>query len=239
MGRASNVQIVFSNNIYKAGVLITVTDTFIFLFMDKYGLRKLEAFFAVLITTMAFSFGFEYIKAAPDQAEVIYGITVPHCRNCGPAQLLQAIGIIGAVIMPHNIYLHSALVKSREIDRKKESEIKEANKYFFIESAVALFISFLINVFVVSVFAESFYGKTLGELNATAQNFYDDHFHGVAPYPIFPITNGSNINDTDVPVDIFKGGVFLGAEYGISSYYIWAIGILAAGQSSTMTGMFV
>jgi len=64
--------------------------------------------------------------------------------------------------MPHNIYLHSALVKSREIDRKKVEEVKEANKYFFIESALALFVSFLINVFVVSVFAESFYGKGLG-----------------------------------------------------------------------------
>ena len=58
------------------GVVITVTDTFIFLFLDKYGLRKLEAFFAVLITTMAISFGFEYGVAKPDQGEVIYGILV-------------------------------------------------------------------------------------------------------------------------------------------------------------------
>jgi len=72
--------------------------------------------------------------------------------------------------MPHNIYLHSALVKSREIDRKEVDEVKEANKYFFIESALALFVSFLINVFVVSVFAESFYGKGLGS-EFIAQNF--------------------------------------------------------------------
>ena len=71
--------------------------------------------------------------------------------------------------MPHNIYLHSALVKSREVDRKKFQEVKEANKYFFIESALALFISFIINVFVVSVFADAFYGKTLQELNHTAE----------------------------------------------------------------------
>ena len=118
-----------------------------------------------------------------------------------------------------------------------EAVVSEANKYFFIESALALFISFLINVFVVSVFAESFYGKTLSELNSTAQTFYDDNFGGQTPYSIFPIQNGSDLNSTDVPVDIFKGGVFLGAEYGIASYYIWAIGILAAGQSSTMTGL--
>ena len=150
------------------GVLITIVDTVVFLFLDKYGLRKLEAFFAVLITTMAISFGFEYVKAAPDQSEVIYGIVVPHCTNCGIPQLTQAIGIIGAVIMPHNIYLHSALVRSRQIDRKKKKEIKEANMYFFIESGLALFVSFIINVFVVSVFAEGFYGQTLESLNTTA-----------------------------------------------------------------------
>ena len=70
--------------------------------------------------------------------------------------------------MPHNIYLHSALVRSREVDRRKPKEIKEANMYFFIESAMALFVSFIINVFVVSVFAEGFYGKTLENLNTTA-----------------------------------------------------------------------
>ena len=75
--------------------------------------------------------------------------------------------------MPHNIYLHSALVKSREIDRKKVEEVKEANKYFFIESALALFVSFLINVFVVSVFAESFYGKGLGSKFSTEIHFWN------------------------------------------------------------------
>ena len=119
--------------------MITVTDTFLFLFLDKYGLRKLEAFFALLITTMAMSFGFEYIKAAPDQAEVIYGITVPHCTDCGTAQLVQAIGIIGAVIMPHNIYLHSALVKSREIDRRKVNEVKVKGRKILFTLFIYLF----------------------------------------------------------------------------------------------------
>ena len=71
------------------GVLITIVDTVVFLFLDKYGLRKLEAFFAILITTMAISFGFEYVQAAPDQKEVVYGIVVPHCTNCGVPQLAQ------------------------------------------------------------------------------------------------------------------------------------------------------
>ncbi|XP_016121482.1 natural resistance-associated macrophage protein 2-like [Sinocyclocheilus grahami] len=94
-----------------AGVLITIIDTFVFLFLDKYGLRKLEAFFGFLITIMALSFGYEYVRVAPDQAAVLKGMFVPYCSGCGPAQLEQAVGIVGAVIMPHNIYLHSALVK--------------------------------------------------------------------------------------------------------------------------------
>ncbi|MGH0173576.1 UNVERIFIED_CONTAM: hypothetical protein FKN15_065686 [Acipenser sinensis] len=146
------------------GVLITIVDTFVFLFLDKYGLRKLEAFFGFLITIMAITFGYEYVMVKPDQGELLKGMFLPYCQGCGAPQLEQAVGIVGAVIMPHNIYLHSALVKSRQIDRSNKSEVKEANKYFFIESCVALFISFLINVFVVAVFAEAFYGRTNEEV---------------------------------------------------------------------------
>uniref|UniRef100_A0A8C9XH00 Solute carrier family 11 member 2 n=1 Tax=Sander lucioperca TaxID=283035 RepID=A0A8C9XH00_SANLU len=188
------------------GVLITITDTFVFLFLDKYGLRKLEAFFGFLITVMALSFGYEYVLVSPDQGELLKGMFLPYCAGCGPPQLEQAVGIVGAVIMPHNIYLHSALVKSRDIDRKNKKELKEANKYYFIESTVALFVSFLINVFVVAVFAQAFYGKT-------------------------------NIEMVGVHVPPSRG-VVLGCVFGPAALYIWAIGILAAGQSSTMTGTY-
>ena len=53
----------------------------------------------------------QYVMVAPDQAEVVKGLFIPYCKDCGPKQILQAVGIIGAIIMPHNIYLHSALVK--------------------------------------------------------------------------------------------------------------------------------
>uniref|UniRef100_A0AAR2IMT7 Solute carrier family 11 member 2 n=1 Tax=Pygocentrus nattereri TaxID=42514 RepID=A0AAR2IMT7_PYGNA len=190
------------------GVIITIGDTLIFLCCDKWGLRKLEAFFGFLITVMAVTFGYEYVTVAPNQAEVLKGMFVPYCRGCGSAELEQAIGIVGAVIMPHNIYLHSALVKSRQIDRANNREVKEANKYFFIEASIALFVSFLINLFVVAVFAEAFYGKT-----------------NIFFYILFP--------------DIFiSQGAVLGCYFGPAALYIWAIGILAAGQSSTMTGTY-
>uniref|UniRef100_A0A8C8C0H9 Solute carrier family 11 member 2 n=1 Tax=Oncorhynchus tshawytscha TaxID=74940 RepID=A0A8C8C0H9_ONCTS len=204
------------------GVLITIIDTFVFLFLDKYGLRKLEAFFGFLITIMAvFVSAYVYLTG-----ELLKGMFLPYCEGCGPAQMEQAVGIVGAVIMPHNIYLHSALVKSRSIDRGNKKEVKEANKYYFIESTIALFISFLINVFVVAVFAEAFYEKTNIEVNAMCNASDSPHTD------LFPLDNSR------LQVDIYKGGVVLGCFFGPVALYIWAIGILAAGQSSTMTGTY-
>ncbi|XP_039370210.1 natural resistance-associated macrophage protein 2 isoform X3 [Mauremys reevesii] len=208
------------------GVLITIADTFMFLFLDKYGLRKLEAFFGFLITIMALMFGYEYVTVKPDQGKLLKGMFMPYCDNCGTPQLEQAVGIVGAVIMPHNMYLHSALVKSRQVNRADKREVQEANKYFFIESCIALFISFLINVFVVSVFAEAFFGKTNEQVNKVCTN-------SSSPYTgLFPNNNAT------LEVDIYKGGVVLGCYFGPAALYIWAVGILAAGQSSTMTGTY-
>lgn len=208
------------------GVLITVADTFTFLGIDKYGLRKLEAFFAFLITVMAISFGYEYVVVAPNQGSVLEGMFVPWCPNCGQPELLQAVGVIGAIIMPHNLYLHSALVKSRDIDRRKREVVREANMYYFIESAIALFVSFLINVFVVAVFAQGLFGRTNMEVHEVCVAANNSHAN------IFPTNNAT------VQANIYKGGVFLGCEFGVAAMYIWAIGILAAGQSSTMTGTY-
>ncbi|KAJ4934794.1 hypothetical protein JOQ06_007576 [Pogonophryne albipinna] len=208
------------------GVLITIIDTFVFLFLDKYGLRKLEAFFGLLITVMAITFGYEYVMVGPDQGQLLKGMFVPGCEGCGPVQMTQAVGIVGAVIMPHNIYLHSALVKSRDVDRSNKKEVKEANKYYFIESTVALFISFLINVFVVAVFAEAFYERTNEEVYNVCNQTGSPHSH------LFPLNNET------LEVNLYKGGVVLGCFFGPAALYIWAVGILAAGQSSTMTGTY-
>ncbi|XP_005869321.1 PREDICTED: natural resistance-associated macrophage protein 2 isoform X1 [Myotis brandtii] len=208
------------------GVLITIADTFVFLFLDKYGLRKLEAFFGFLITVMALTFGYEYITVRPNQSEVLKGMFLPSCSGCGTPQIQQAVGIVGAVIMPHNMYLHSALVKSRQINRAKKQEVREANKYFFIESCIALFVSFIINVFVVSVFAEAFFEKTNQQVIEVCKNSSSPHT-GLIPD-----------DNSTLAVDIFKGGIVLGCYFGPAALYIWAVGILAAGQSSTMTGTY-
>ncbi|XP_052127878.1 protein Malvolio isoform X3 [Frankliniella occidentalis] len=209
-----------------AGVLITAVDTFTFLLLDRYGLRKLECLFGFLITVMAISFGYEYIVVGPDQVEVLKGMFIPWCEDCDSKALMQAVGIVGAVIMPHNMYLHSALVKSRQIDRKKSEKVKEANRYFFIEACIALFVSFIINVFVVSVFAAGLHNKTNQEVRNVCLS------NGNSMADIFP-------DDYElVDADIYNGGIFLGCQFGIAAMYIWAVGILAAGQSSTMTGCY-
>ncbi|KAI4586799.1 hypothetical protein MJG53_004586 [Ovis ammon polii x Ovis aries] len=179
------------------GVLITIADTLAFLFLDNYGLRKLEAFFGFIFTVMALTFGYEYVTVKPSQTQVLQGMFLPSCSDCRTPQIMQAVAIVGAIVMPHNIYLHSALVKSRHIDRAKRQEVREANKYFFIDSCIALFVSFIINTCVISVFAEAFFEKTNEQV-----------------------------------------GVVLGCYFGPAALYIWAVGILAAGQSSTMTGTY-
>ncbi|XP_066882969.1 natural resistance-associated macrophage protein 1 isoform X2 [Kogia breviceps] len=209
------------------GVLITIVDTFFFLFLDNYGLRKLEAFFGFLITIMALTFGYEYVVARPAQGALLRGLFLPSCPGCGQPELLQAVGIIGAIIMPHNIYLHSALVKSREIDRTCRADIREANMYFLIEATIALSVSFFINLFVVAVFGQAFYQQTnQAAFNVCANSSLHDYAK------IFPM------NNLTVAVDIYQGGVILGCLFGPAALYIWAVGLLAAGQSSTMTGTY-
>lgn len=78
-----------------AGVLITIVDTFTFLFLDKYGLRKLELFFGLLISVMGITFGFEYLVSKPNQLQVVEGMFFPWCKNCDSKALLQAVGIVG------------------------------------------------------------------------------------------------------------------------------------------------
>ncbi|XP_049470851.1 natural resistance-associated macrophage protein 1 isoform X1 [Panthera uncia] len=209
------------------GVLITIVDTFFFLFLDNYGLRKLEAFFGFLITVMALTFGYEYVVAGPAQVALLRDLLLPSCSGCGSPELLQAVGIVGAIIMPHNIYLHSALVKSREIDRSHRADIREANMYFLIEATIALSVSFFINLFVVAVFGQAFYQQTNQAAFDVCAN---SSLHDYAK--IFPQ------NNLTVEVDIYQGGVILGCLFGPAALYIWAVGLLAAGQSSTMTGTY-
>ncbi len=92
------------------GVSITVLDTFLLLYLQKLGMRKMEAFIIALVAVISFAFLIQIIMAKPGIAEMATGL-IPTIPNSDA--LYIAIGIIGATVMPHNLYLHSALVQSR------------------------------------------------------------------------------------------------------------------------------
>ncbi|XP_076950914.1 metal transporter Nramp3.1-like [Bidens hawaiensis] len=186
-----------------AGVLITAFDCFIFLFLENYNVRKLEALFAFLIAVMAVSFAWMFGETKPNAKELLLGIVVPKLNS---KTIQQAVGVVGCMITPHNVFLHSALVQSRKVDPKQTGRVREALRYYSIESTVALTITFVINLFVTTVFAKAFFGTTIADT-----------------------------------IGLRNPGQFLEERFGgglVPILYIWAVGLLAAGQSSTITGTY-
>jgi manganese transport protein len=137
------------------GVLLTVADTFLFLFLQRLGIRKMEAFIISLVGIIGFSFLTEMFLAKPDLGEVAKGF-IPSIPN--EQALYIAIGIIGATVMPHNLYLHSALVQTRKIKRDTAG-IKKSLKLNFIDSAIALNLAFFVNAFILILAATVFYSS--------------------------------------------------------------------------------
>lgn len=204
IGSAIAIQIL-SNGVLPlwAGVVITASDCFMFLLLENYGVRNLEAVFAVLISTMGLSFAWMFADAQPSGKELLIGLLVPKLSS---RTIRQAVGVVGCVIMPHNVFLHSALVQSRTIDPNKKGRVQEAINYYTIESSIALFVSFMINLFVTTVFAKGFYGTKQAD-----------------------------------SIGLVNAGQYLESKYGggfMPVLYIWGIGLLAAGQSSTITGTY-
>src|SRR5438045_2989569 len=123
------------------GVGITILDTFLLLFLQRLGMRKMEVFIIALVAVVGISFLIEIILAKPNAGEIASGF-IPTFPN--DEALYIAIGIIGATVMPHNLYLHSALVQTRKIQPTDEGK-KRALRFNNIDSAVALNIAFLVN----------------------------------------------------------------------------------------------
>src|SRR5450432_4207742 len=123
------------------GVAITALDTFLLLLLQKLGMRRMEVFILSLIAIVGISFFIEIFLAKPSLGEISQGL-VPSIP--GAAALYVAIGIIGATVMPHNLYLHSALVQTRKIKRE-ESFIRQALKLNLWDSTIALNLAFLVN----------------------------------------------------------------------------------------------
>jgi len=135
------------------GVLITVLDTFLLLLLQRLGMRKMEAFIIGLVFIIGLSFFIEILLAKPVWGEVVTGF-VPRLQN--DTALYIAIGIIGATVMPHNLYLHSALVQTRKIQRDPDG-IKKALRLNFWDSTIALNLAFLVNAAILILAATVFF----------------------------------------------------------------------------------
>ncbi len=135
------------------GTVITVLDTFLFLILQRYGIRKMEAFIICLVAVIGGSFLVQILMANPPIGEMATGL-VP--TTLTPGALYIAVGIIGATVMPHNLYLHSALVQTRKISPDQKG-IKTALKYNLIDSTIALNAAFLVNAAILVLAATVFF----------------------------------------------------------------------------------
>ncbi|GAC1535639.1 MAG: Nramp family divalent metal transporter [Sediminibacterium sp.] len=180
------------------GTVITVLDTFLFLLLQRYGIRKMEAFIIALVATIGASFLVEILLARPSPAEVLSGFIPVALNN---ESLYIAVGIIGATVMPHNLYLHSALVQTRKIDGDVRG-IRQALKFNFIDSFIALNAAFFVNAAILVLAATVFF-KTG---NTHIARIEDAH-------KLLQPLLGSHL----APL-------------------IFAVALIAAGQSSTITG---
>jgi manganese transport protein len=153
LGMAIGINLLFPEVSLLAGVSITVLDSFILLFLLNKGIKKLEAFIISLVALIGISFLIQLIIAKPVPHEIITGL-IPSIKN--NEALLIAIGIIGATVMPHNLYLHSSLVQSRKFERTP-SDIKKAIRYNTIDSAIALNLALFVNAAILILAASAFF----------------------------------------------------------------------------------
>ena len=196
IGMAIGLQLLFDLPLIW-GISLTIFDTFLLLFLMNKGMRKMEAFIVSMVFIVGISFLAEMFIVEPSLKEIAKGFA-PSLLS-GQA-LYIAIGIIGATVMPHNLYLHSSLVQTRKFERDSTG-IREAIKFNFIDTAVALNLAFFVNAAI---------------LILAAAAFYTNGHHEVA-----------EIQDAHKLLENIFGGV---------APTLFAIALIAAGQSSTVTG---
>jgi len=197
IGMAIGLNLLFSLPLFW-GVCLAVLDTLVILYLQRKGMRYLEAFIFALVALIGLSFLIELIFARPNMGEVALGF-IPVLQDKGA--LYIAIGIIGATVMPHNLYLHSSLVQTRRT-KKSDEGILTAIKYNLIDSFLALNLAFLVNASILILAAAVFFKNGYNNI-AQIQDA-----HGL----LAPLL-GKKLAPT-----------------------LFAIALIASGQSSTITG---
>jgi manganese transport protein len=153
IGMAIGLHLLFPGVSIAMGVCITISDSFILLFLLNKGVRKLEAFIICLVLLIGGSFFIELVIAKPNISDITSGLR-PLIEN--DDALYIAIGIIGATVMPHNLYLHSSLVQTRKFERTPK-DIKKAIRFNTIDSAVALNLALFVNAAILILSATTFF----------------------------------------------------------------------------------
>ncbi len=195
-------------------VIITGLDVLLLLMLQRFGMRMIEAIVLLLVVTIGVCYFIEIFvlpQSQPNFLEMGRALIVPGLRQAGMAYV--AIGIIGATVMPHNLYLHSALVQSRKL-QKDEPSIRSAIRFNTIDSIVALAIAFFVNAAILVLAATVFFGKE----SVTLSGGQVVHFGG----------------DSDwIRVAYLTLAPLLGTA---AASTLFAVALLASGQSSTITG---
>jgi manganese transport protein len=151
LGTAIGLNLLFGMPLI-AGVILTGFDTMLFLLIQHLGIRKMEFFIILLVSVMGACFGMEVLLAKPALGEIANGF-IPRLSG---ESLYVAIGILGATVMPHNLYLHSALVQTRHVEQTEQGK-RQACKFNLVDTSIALNVAFLINAAILVVSSSVFF----------------------------------------------------------------------------------
>jgi manganese transport protein len=213
LGSAVALNLLFHIPLFWA-IIITALDVLLLLGLQRFGMRTIEAVIALFVATIAVCFFIEIFvlpQTQPSFAEMGVALFSPNFRKVG--MIFVAVGIIGATVMPHNLYLHSALVQTRKLERDERS-IRRALRFNTIDSTVALTIAFFINAAIMVLAAMVFFGKE--SVTVPGGNV---------------VTFGP---DSDwIRVAYLTLAPLLGTAFAST---LFAVALLASGQSSTITG---
>ncbi|MCK5932219.1 MAG: Nramp family divalent metal transporter [Fulvimarina manganoxydans] len=154
VGTAIGLNLIFGIPL-EIGVVITALDVFLILYLQKLGFRWIEAFIMTLLGVIAVCFAIQIALADPDWGAVILGFAPTTEIVTNPEMLYLALGILGATVMPHNLYLHSGIIQTRAYG-KTVDEKRQALKYATIDSTVALMFALLVNASILILAAATF-----------------------------------------------------------------------------------
>ena len=157
IGTAIALQLLFGIPLI-GGALITALDAFLLLLLMNKGFRFLEAFVIALLIVIAICFAVQIVAAAPPVAAVLQGFVPSKEIVTNPEMLYIAIGIIGATLMPHNLYLHSSIVQTRAYERNRQGR-REAIKWSVTDSTIALMLALFVNAAILIVAAATFHQR--------------------------------------------------------------------------------